>query len=286
MPAYFSIPIHPDHTEEISVFPSGEHDLPVHLSPLRPRFSAMGLYQDPQADCSSRTGAGVTGSFLHRRHPSHGRVEGETERPGVRPSLPTAMPGFLHQHGEDNTGTNPIPGLPGFHDRFDQLGAQAPTGETQKNQSGSSEIGGAELISARSLARLLGKMTATSNVIPPAPLFYRHLQMDLAKALRADAQNYETELRRLSSASKEELIWWDTHLVRWNGKSVMTRDPELTIDSDASKLGWGATSQGVSTGGPWSTQESARHINCLELMAAALALKTFAKNPRRGCRYT
>ena len=144
---------------------------------------------------------------------------------------------------------------------------------------------GAELISARSLARLLGKMNATSNVIPPAPLFYRHLQMDLAKALRADVQNYETELR-LSSASKEELIWWDTHLVRWNGKSVMTRDPELTIDSDASKLGWGATSQGVSTGGPWSTQESARHINCLELMAAALALKTFAKNPRRGCRYT
>ena len=136
---------------------------------------------------------------------------------------------------------------------------------------------GAELISARSLARLLGKMTATSNVIPPAPLFYRHLQMDLAKALRADVQNYETELR-LSSASKEELIWWDTHLVRWNGKSVMTRDPELTIDSDAPKLGWGATSQEVSMGGPWSTQESARHINCLELMAATLALKTFAKN--------
>ena len=55
---------HSPRPQEISVFPSGEHDLPVHLSLLRPRFSPMGLYQDPQAYCSSRTGAGITGSFF------------------------------------------------------------------------------------------------------------------------------------------------------------------------------------------------------------------------------
>ena len=35
---------------------------------------------------------------------------------------------------------------------------------------------GAEPIPARALARLLGKMNATTEVIPPAPLFYRHLR--------------------------------------------------------------------------------------------------------------
>ena len=32
------------------------------------------------------------------------------------------------------------------------------------------------------------------------------------------------------------------------------------------------------TGGPWADQESGMHINCLELLAATLALKCFAKH--------
>ena len=43
-------------------------------------------------------------------------------------------------------------------------------------------------------------------------------------------------------------------------------------------LGWGTSHQGTSTGGPWSHQERQWHINCLELLAATLALKTFLKN--------
>ena len=54
----------------------------------------------------------------------------------------------------------------------------------------------------------------------------------------------------------------------------------MVIESDASKLGWGASCQGISTGGPWSAQEKSQHINCLELLAATLALQTFVKNER------
>ena len=59
------------------------------------------------------------------------------------------------------------------------------------------------------------------------------------------------------------------------------RDPELIIESDASTQGWGATCQGSDTGGPWSAQEKSRHINCLELLAATVALKTFVNNRTR-----
>ena len=55
------------------------------------------------------------------------------------------------------------------------------------------------------------------------------------------------------------------------------KDHDLIIESDASNLGWGASCQDVTTGGPWSTQERTRHINCLEMLAATLALKTFTK---------
>ena len=110
------------------------------------------------------------------------------------------------------------------------------------------------------------------------PLFLRHLQMDLAAALRSAAQDYETQLS-LSPASREELIWWDTQMVKWKGKLMLIKgQPDLTIDSNALNLGWGASCQDVSRGGPWSLQEKTRHINCLELIAATLALKTFVKN--------
>jgi len=41
--------------------------------------------------------------------------------------------------------------------------------------------------------------------------------------------------------------------------------------------GWGTTGQGKSTNDKWSSQESTRHINFLELKAAFLVLKTFLK---------
>jgi hypothetical protein len=104
--------------------------------------------------------------------------------------------------------------------------------------------------------------------------------MDLARALRAANQDYESPLT-LSQDSREELVWWDTQIIRWNGRTILSAKPVLTVESDSSKLGWGACCRGISTGGPWTAKERARHINCLELLAATLALKSYTKH-RRG----
>ena len=53
--------------------------------------------------------------------------------------------------------------------------------------------------------------------------------------------------------------------------------PSMTIKSDASLQGWGATYNGNQTRGPWSPSEQSLHISCLELLAATLAVQTFAK---------
>ena len=128
-------------------------------------------------------------------------------------------------------------------------------------------------VSARSLSRLIGKMNATSQVIPPAPLFFRHLQMTLTQTLERGSQDYDVSTS-LSQQCKEELRWWDNHMRRWNGKSLII---DLTIESDASLIGWGAVSRGQRTGGPWTEEEAQMHINCLELLAATFATQTFAK---------
>jgi hypothetical protein len=52
----------------------------------------------------------------------------------------------------------------------------------------------AKQVSGRALARLVGKMNATSQVIPPAPLFFRYLQMTLADTLNKHHQCYEAQV--------------------------------------------------------------------------------------------
>ena len=71
-------------------------------------------------------------------------------------------------------------------------------------------------------------------MIPPATLFYCHVQRDLARALDMSHQNYDWELV-LSQDSREELEWWDSKL--------LDREFDLTIDSNALLSGWGTACQ-------------------------------------------
>ena len=132
-------------------------------------------------------------------------------------------------------------------------------------------------ITIRDLARLIGKMTATAMAVLPAPLCYRSLQRLKNQSLFATSGDYEAKVL-LDQAAREELQWWRYELQQWNGRPLQPPNADLTIETDASLLGWGAVAEGVSTGGQWSEEERQNHINHLELMGAALAVQTFAKD--------
>ena len=134
-------------------------------------------------------------------------------------------------------------------------------------------------IPARKLSQLLGKLQAATRTVPLAPLFYRSLQQVLKKALEWSDQDYSAHLT-LPVEGKVELQWWIDHLNAWNGKTIMAEKPSLVIESDASNQGWGATSEGVHTGGPWSPEESQWHINCLETLAAFHAVRCFVRDKK------
>ena len=136
------------------------------------------------------------------------------------------------------------------------------------------------VVSARQLSQFLGKLNAASQALLVAPLFFRALQGDLQKALLQGDQNYNQTLS-LSKEALEELGWWQYQPANWNGRTVIQTPVQVLIQSDASLTGWGAVCEGVSTGGSWNSQEQLLHINCLELLAAELAMKTFLKS-RQG----
>ena len=136
-----------------------------------------------------------------------------------------------------------------------------------------------QLVTTRQLSQFVGKLNAATQALLVAPLFYRALQRDLQKALLQGDQNYNQPVL-LSKEAPEELDWWQNHLTNWNGRTVSRTPAQVVIQSDASLTGWGAVCEGVSTGGSWDPQEQL-HINCLELLVAELAMKTFLKS-RRG----
>ena len=51
----------------------------------------------------------------------------------------------------------------------------------------------------------------------------------------------------------------------------------MVLQTDASKTGWGASCQGLTTRGVWSKEERSLHINVLELLVVKLALLSFTK---------
>ena len=130
---------------------------------------------------------------------------------------------------------------------------------------------------ALALSRFLGKLNHATQAIPPAPLFYRSLQGCLKEALNRGSQEYQTTIS-LDEEAREELSWWEEHLRTWNGRSLLSPPPSLTIETDASTIGWGAFCRGERTGGAWSQVEREMHINCLELLGVTLAVKGFAKD--------
>ena len=137
-----------------------------------------------------------------------------------------------------------------------------------------------QVVSAHQLSQFIGKLNATAQAIQVAPLFYRALQANLQEALAVGNQNYN-QILPLGTEAQEELRWWQHHLTQWNGKTTIRKSVQIVIQSDASLSGWGAVCNGVSTGGSWTPQEQLLHINCLELLAADLALKSFLKDQQR-----
>ena len=187
--------------------------------------------------------------------------------------------GYIVHPEETVTAPSQRDRIPGDGGRFIVVGTTIIGPELEETSIGGREDQRSDS-HAREVSRLLGKFNSVTRAVPPTPLFCRALQRDLAIALEKSDQSYNAQCR-LSLASKEELHWWTHQLARWNEKSLVMTQPDFQIESDASLIGWGAYCKGTHMGGPWSKKEKNLHINCLVLLAATLAVKTFLKGQER-----
>ena len=110
-----------------------------------------------------------------------------------------------------------------------------------------------------------------------ALFFYRALEIDKVRALRANRGHFDRYMY-LSTDAKKELMWWISN-VHTQFRPVRLVKPSVELHTDASGVGWGATNLRSPTGGRWNEDELQRahnnEINYLETLAVGFALRAY-----------
>jgi len=63
----------------------------------------------------------------------------------------------------------------------------------------------------------------------------------------------------LDEDARKDLHFWISQMHLWNGRPITTPTAEVTIMSDASTSGWGASCGTSQTGGPWTLSDAHQH---------------------------
>ena len=119
--------------------------------------------------------------------------------------------------------------------------------------------------SIRKVAGLIGTIIAALPGGLHGQLHYRRLERDKNRALSHACGNYNKHMT-LSPQALTDIGWWHAHVL---SASSFIRAPEYSISlyTDASLDGWGATDSHSTVGGAWDPDAPPAHINVLELMA-------------------
>ena len=111
-----------------------------------------------------------------------------------------------------------------------------------------------------------------------APLHNRSLRKQHIKSTHRYGILARRQQTPLTLEALADLEWWTSAKpIVENSVPIIEPPHSITIQTDASRLGWGAVCQGKKTGSHWTTKKQKAHINVLELKAAHLAIPSCLK---------
>ena len=106
----------------------------------------------------------------------------------------------------------------------------------------------------RQVAKVLGLMVSCFPAVEYGPLFYRKLELAKIQALNINCGNYDAVMP-VTSDMAQDLSWWIDNLKNQK-RHISHGNPDMVITSDASLLGWGASSGQNKIGGRWKQMSS------------------------------
>ena len=131
----------------------------------------------------------------------------------------------------------------------------------------------------REVASVVGLMVSCFPGVKYAPLYYRALENDKTDALKQTGWSHDEHMQ-ISDLARNDLSWWLKN-VDHDPCPILPPTPRVTLKCDSSLEGWGSVVDNSSTNGRWPIQESAYHINYLEIKAVLFGLKSLCSELKK-----
>jgi hypothetical protein len=128
----------------------------------------------------------------------------------------------------------------------------------------------------RLVSRVIGLLVSSFSAVEYGPLHYRNLEMNKIDALKLSAGKFDAEMN-ITFNMKVDLRWWLDNL-SFQKRVIHHGNPDVSITTDASLLGWGAVYDQIKIQGRWNKEEQDLHITILELLAIFISTISFCKN--------
>lgn len=93
----------------------------------------------------------------------------------------------------------------------------------------------------RDFAQVIGKLVACEPAVQHAPLFTKSLEHDKEHNLKIVKGDYNAKMI-ISNSSKQQLNWWIDNVLT-SFKPISREPPIISLETDSSKVGWGAMSK-------------------------------------------
>ena len=144
---------------------------------------------------------------------------------------------FLNQSKKVSTPTSSTDRVFGSQCRFSKDGIEFAIRKSEQNNLPMQGFIRSESGVDSTANKASGKINLHSSSCSPSPTSLQTYPKGSNKesSIKRSYQAYIV----LSEKVKEEITWWMENLRLCNGKSLLTISPNLTISSDASKIGWG-----------------------------------------------
>jgi len=130
-------------------------------------------------------------------------------------------------------------------------------------------------------AKLIGLFISACPAVPYGFLYTKILESHKFLALQRSKGSYRAYIV-ITDDIKNDIIWW-LGSVKHSHAPIYENNYDFVIFTDASKIGWGASSTKSSTNGWWNAEEQKCSINYLELLAIYNSLLSIARD-FRNCR--
>eukprot|EP00794_Sanderia_malayensis_P004488 gene4488-5083_t len=265
--------------QEICKIPMGGESLRIHIPSFRAGPSPKNLHKNTESPSDTPEETTNHTSNLHRRHADSSKVAKRNRNSKGHNPFPLTKPGVPHKLGKIYANPKQNDGIPRNKNKL--------RGNDFLNSKPEDPRINISLPKNYSIPMHNNKKPCQHN---------RQTQGDSPSILTSPPSSKispkssegkpEIEIIRITdssvprSPSRAKMVEGKPNNPQCTGETTETPTPRNDHSvrcNGVAQGGWGAATQGMTTGGAWTQQEKKLHINILEMMAAEMAIKTFTK---------